>query len=266
MYGQTGKFEDCFLAYLDILGFKDKVKEAKGNVGKRFASLIEALKTMSEFELKSEKNTRTGKVEIRCSLFSDNIALMIKANDHDLPHLFLIIRYLHDKLLEQNLCLRGAIVKEKMYWPEKGRNILVGPAIIKAYELESKVAIYPRIIVDNDLQKHVKTAKIPAFPVSERGDLANFIRRGEDGVYFFDVLNPAILRKKGEELKELSNDSFKIVWNPKAESSHAKVLNNVKETITKNINNHVPQVRQKYEWLKTYLHSFSQNQDSQEFS
>jgi len=30
MYGQTDKFKDCFLAYLDILGFKDKVKEGKG--------------------------------------------------------------------------------------------------------------------------------------------------------------------------------------------------------------------------------------------
>jgi len=80
------EFEDCFLAYLDILGFKNRVKEAKSNF-KEVVSLVEALKTMSEFEARYEKNTRTGKVEIRCSLFSDNIALMIKANDDDLPPL-----------------------------------------------------------------------------------------------------------------------------------------------------------------------------------
>ena len=239
------EFEDCFLAYLDILGFKNRVKEAKSNF-KEVVSLVEALKTMSEFEARYEKNTRTGKVEIRCSLFSDNIALMIKANDDDLPHLFLIVRYLHDRLLEQNLCLRGAIVRGKMYWPERGRNILLGPAIINAYELESKAAIYPRIVINRELYNHIKNAKIPAFPVSENGNLTDFIRRDKDGIYFFNVLNPNILRKRGEKLKELNN-GFKITWNECAESSYTEVINAVKETINKYINNQNPQVRQKYE-------------------
>ncbi len=72
---------------------------------------------------------------------------MLKEKEDDLHHLFIIIRYLQDRLWESELCLRGAITRGKMYWPEKEENIFLGPAMLKAYVLESKIAIYLRIVV-----------------------------------------------------------------------------------------------------------------------
>ncbi|OAQ19970.1 hypothetical protein [Thermosulfurimonas dismutans] len=258
-------YEDCFLAYLDILGFKDKIKETEINL-KELKTLIEALKINTKFtQSGGKKTTASGTLEIRSFFFSDSFLFMMKANKENLPHLFLIIRYLQDRLWEYKLCLRGAMVKGKMYWPNIRENIILGPAMIKAYKLESEVAIYPRIIVSEDLYRYIKDKKISAYPVSEEGELKEFIKKDKDGVYFFDILNPNILRKKGEKIitinereNMIDNDtkygkSFSITWNSSEVSNYENIITTVKEIVKNSKGNQNPVVKQKYSWLSYYL-------------
>ena len=260
--GRTEEYEDCFLAYLDIMGFKDKVKETETKP-RELETLIEALKINTKFtQSDGKKTTSSGTLEIRSFFFSDSFLFTMKAEDENLPHLFLIIRYLQDRLWEHKLCLRGTVVKGNMYWPKPMENIILGPAMIEAYKLESEVAIYPRIVVSENLYRYIKDKRIPAYPLSEDGELKEFIKKDKDGVYFFDILNPNILRKKGEKIitreNMIDNDtkfvkSFSITWNPSEVSSYKNIISAVKKIVRDGKRNQNPAVKQKYGWLSSYL-------------
>ncbi len=248
------EYTECFVAYLDILGFKEKVKEANKNA-QSLDELINALKINSTFtQSKGKKTSSDGELDIRSFFFSDSFVFMIKGDKGNLPHLFLIIRFLQDRLWEKGLCLRGAIVKGKMYWPKPKENIILGPAMIVAHRLESEVAVYPRIVVGQELYEYIKIKSERIKTWSENGDLplSSFIKKDRDGVYFFDILNPDIVRKKGEDIKNL-NERFSIVWDPTADSNYDEVRDNVLKVIEKGTKNHDEKTKQKYEWLWSYL-------------
>ena len=249
------EYSDCFVAYLDILGFKERVKGTKKSP-ESLNTLIEALQINSKFT--GTKNTSDGKLDIKRFFFSDSFVFMLKEKEDDLHHLFIIIRYLQDRLWESKLCLRGAITRGKMYWPKKEENILLGPAMIKAHGLESKVAIYPRIIVSQELHEYIENEKIKTW--SENGDtpLLYFIKEDKDGVYFFDILNSEITRKKGESIKPSDDGSFSIGWNNNDSNNYDNVVNTVKSLIETGIKDKDETVRQKYKWLNSYLNENSQ--------
>ncbi len=247
------RYEKCFVAYLDILGFKEKVRETEESP-ELLKELTDTLKINSPFTQSSGKKTTVeGKLDIRSFFFSDSFAFMMKVEKKNLPHLFLIVRYLHDVLLKNGLCLRGAVVIGKMYWPKDGENILVGPAMIEAHKLESEVAIYPRIVISQKLHEYIDGDRnIKTWSEDGKIPLSEFIKRDKDGVYFFDVLNQNITRKKGEDIIH-ENGVFSIVWDHNRESNYEQVIIYVNDIIGKHIKDENELVRQKYEWLKTYL-------------
>ncbi len=251
------KYENCFVAFLDILGFKDKVFETKKD-DKLLDTLIKSLRINQYFTQSNKKevgnNTKKKKIEIRSYFFSDSFVFMMKENKEDLVHLFLIIRYLQDRFWENDLCFRGAITKGKMYWPKSNKeNIILGPAMIKAYKLESQIAIYPRIIISKSLLNYINNENISAWPIGNRGKkLKQFIKKDKDGVYFFDILHPEVIRKKGEDVKQI-NSNFSIDWNRSMEDNYKNILRQVEEIVEKGIKNQDEKKKQKYEWLKSYL-------------
>ncbi len=83
-------------------------------------------------------------------------------------------------------------------------------------------------------------------------NLIDGIKKDKDGVYFLDLLSPKILRKEGEGIRQDTN-IFSITWLNDAETSYLRILEHVKNTIDNNINSNDPKIRQKYEWLKSYL-------------
>lgn len=58
------------------------------------------------------------------------------------------------QFLAKGFLFRGGVVYDDVYY-EKNRSLLFGPAINRAYELESKKAIYPRILLDDFVAKQV---------------------------------------------------------------------------------------------------------------
>ena len=176
---------------------------------------------------------------------------MLKEKKDDLHHLFVIIRYLQDRLWKSKLCLRGAITRGKMYWPKKEENILLGPAMLEAYALESKIAIYPRIVVSEGLSKWISDNEIKADSVIQKEKLEDAIRQDKDGVYFFDILNPSIVRKQDEKIKS-GNGWFSISIGNKP-SNYSGVLKSIEEIIRNNMTKEDEKTKQKYNWLNSYI-------------
>ncbi|MCD6460283.1 hypothetical protein J7L67_06410 [bacterium] len=225
--------------------------------------MLDSLKICSYFASGSKKATDGAggdrKIEIHSRFFSDSIVFFLKEKPEDIGHLFLIIRYIQDELWYKGLLIRGAITYGDMLFPIiKEKNITLGPGVIDAYELESKIAIYPRIVISRNLYDYIKQEDIKSYPFAEEGNLKDYIKQDNDGIYFLDLLNKNIIRKKSEQLKPINikKDSFSIEWNEQdGQDKYDEVIESLKQCIENNINSKDNKIRQKYEWLKFYKES-----------
>lgn len=129
------KYQDSIVAFVDVLGFS-RLVYASDN------SQIEAYFTYVVDDLKQQL-TGTG---FEYLLISDSIVVVAK---NSLPNLKLLVKLLSKiqaKLLSRGILMRGAISVGPLH-VDRDTSIVVGPGLIRAYELE-RSAIYPRIIID----------------------------------------------------------------------------------------------------------------------
>ena len=246
------EYTECFLVYLDILGIKKLVSEFD-NKQELIKNLINVLKINTKFVNSNQKMTTAGNINIRSWYFSDSFVFLMKDQPENLSHLFLIVRYLQDRLFGEGYLLRGAIVKEKMYYPEDDENVLLGQGMIDAYKLESEIAIYPRVVISEKLLNYIKKEDIKAYPFGKDSiiSLKELIKKDYDGIYFLDLLNENILRKKNEKIKN-EGKRFSIFWENSDDSNYNNIIEKVRHIIIDYSDKSI-KIKQKYDWLNSYL-------------
>lgn len=123
-------------------------------------------------------------------LFSDSIVMSTPLEGNNFWGLLNQIAYLQGMLSLQSIFLRSAVTIGDHY---QAPQIIVSPALIRAYELENTIAIYPRVILDPEIcsgkwQLHDEQAEM-FFGVDHylRG-----LGRDRDGVYFVDYLRSQV--------------------------------------------------------------------------
>ena len=249
------KYQNCFVVFLDILGFQSKVMDSNNNA-ETFKVLIDSLNICGLFPSGGKKvserqgNLRT--IPVQSRFFSDTIVFFMKEDPNDISQLFFMIRYLQDRLWEKRICLRGAVTIGDMYWPTKKEvNVTIGPGLIDACKLESKVAIYPRILVSKQVYDYIATNNAFAYPFGGTGQLKDFIRQDNDGMFFLDLLNRQITRANDEKFMK-RDGSFSIRWTSQSESNYKGILRNINTLIGENSDSINAKIRQKYQWLKNY--------------
>lgn len=154
------------VAFLDVLGFKDKLLEfeteainnvfteengySQKYVSRKANDFINTFKKAIS-QLNSEKYTYY--------LFSDNICITSTKETtlEDLQDLLLIIAKLYYEFAQKGYFLRGGIdyglfIDEEM--------IAVGMPLAKAYELETKNAIFPRIVLSQSFTEEFQVFNI----------------------------------------------------------------------------------------------------------
>ncbi len=248
----TFEYQESFVAFLDILGFKEKVLKSRDRA-ETLKLLVDSLNICGAFSSGGKKTTEDGVIPIQSRFFSDSVVFFTKQESGNLRQLFFLVRYLQDRLWEKGICLRGAITLGEMYWPEEENEVTVGPALMKAYELEKYIAIYPRILVSQELYNYILSDKIKANPFGRSGELKDFIQKDGDGVYFLDLLNEKITRAQDEELIKYTQNSFAIKYAEDNGKNYSEILSKVNTIIRDNINSEDEKKRQKYEWLKSYM-------------
>jgi len=179
------QYTECYVAFLDILGFKELVNKSKTQTDLR-ESLLRALHEAATL-LPVQFNVRDNIWFTQTRAFSDSVAIFVPTEAYGLTDVLCKIRYLHDRLLELGFCLRGAVTIGGMYWnnnwshPNRPKQhngdppvkkevvyerglvsdvsetpfITLGPGLIDAYILESEVAVYPRVILSPSLIAHI---------------------------------------------------------------------------------------------------------------
>jgi hypothetical protein len=258
-----GQYEDCVVAFLDILGFSTFVDESVSN-SETLENLIQAMQAVHAIPAGEKKVSTVGgtqrTIDIRRRFFSDSLVFFHRTKPDDIPQLLFLIRYIQDQLWENGYCLRGSIVLGKMYWMQRDDNVTVGPGLIEAYKAESETALYPRITVSPGLSEYIAHENIQANPFgADRQPLDYYIRHDADGICFLDLLNPGITRHAGESLVQWDGGGYSVQYDTSKPSTHADVLRAVHRIIEDNNNAKSPKVRQKYAWLKTYCNLHASN-------
>lgn len=154
-------YERKVVAFYDILGWRAEIESAGADPKKigDLRRLILQHSRMLRLPVKSPVNVST---------FSDNIVISSIPHKDVTPYFLREMAGIQLMTASMGFLLRGGIAVGDIIHDEE---VVFGPALNRAYELESNVAVYPRIVVDE--------------PVLRIGEIAGF-DFVENGVHFLD--------------------------------------------------------------------------------
>lgn len=216
------KYEKRLIAFIDILGWTEAVRAAPGNFEKT-QKLGLALNTIRGQVLNSENMSKLGGDDGRpgdpkVTQFSDCLTISALDDYAGKTAIISTLNILSMSLLHQGFLLRGGIAVGDIYHRE---SMVFGPAFLKAYDLESRCSIYPRIILDPLLSKLWGQGDAYLEKDGSLIDYARTWRLSNDGFRFFDFLQPfggspsfwnstSLIRNSLEPLRSLIIDNLKL--------------------------------------------------------
>ncbi|WP_271970318.1 hypothetical protein [Romboutsia sp. 1001216sp1] len=166
---------------IDILGFSQMiVNSSKNGYGNNLLTEINYLINKNKQCIIPNKYSK-GKIKI----FTDNmvVAYPIKGDgEKELDEILENVAEYQFKLSLEGLFVRGGISMGDFYINE---DIVFGPALLDAHNTESKIACYPRIILDNNTVSKVQTY-MNHYDVAPQ---KNKILIDNDGNWFLNYLN-----------------------------------------------------------------------------
>lgn len=140
--------ESYVVAYLDILGITARIK---GSVETQ-TDTLNVLHNLYTFiyELSDSKTGIKKYADIKFKVFSDNIIIAKKLSENTVDDVLTLLSCVSNFLCVAvgdgvNWLVRGGITLGDFFIDD---TIVWGPALVRAYELEDKVANYPRVLLD----------------------------------------------------------------------------------------------------------------------
>lgn len=185
-------YENRIVAFIDILGFRALLDETVSKDGtdniNRINDVIRAYNSIREiWNLDQEPDllkvsTHSSK---KVTIFSDSIVVSFKVEEpSEVFYTLLEIKWLIMRLLDQKILCRGAVALGKLIHQDE---YIFGPALVEAYNLESKAALYPRIILDRNILDAAETFKSKHHSsLQEREHVESLLEKDSDGMYYID--------------------------------------------------------------------------------
>ncbi len=226
-------FEDRVIAFIDILGFREHVKRAE--IDTDHAKLLHhTLNFIMELKSQNEHGTLSQQeIGKEVSVFSDSIVLSYPLSlKSSCFYILLDIVHLQLEMMNLGILMRGGVTVGKLYHKN---NVVYGPAMVEAYDIESKLAIYPRVLVNEEVIKRGLENGNHS-PVEELNHLIGLLAEDEDHQLFIDYMS------QSQEVDE--------------PSSYLEALEKTKTLIENQLTTlKKPNVLLKYLWLKRYYNS-----------
>ena len=179
------KTADYVVAFIDVLGATSKIcNDVDDSLNIIHRVYKDAL--ISCGEVRNILKNDSEKPIVR--IFSDNIVMACPVNTHGIDLAFRIVAgfvsIIQNRFMDNNIIVRGGISYGSFF----SDDVMVwGQALVHAYNIESSLAIYPRIIIDKALFEKVDISHFLFIPV--------YIKCDGDGEFFVDHLNYNHLEK-----------------------------------------------------------------------
>lgn len=243
-------YKQCLVAFIDILGFKDLVYKAEKDQNLQ-KTIFDSLKLLKQFEDNSKWSSKFIRIEesaerkgydnfeinfkTKCTCFSDSIVVSVEIDEEKINEYFsTLVTNLGNigmYLLEEGVLIRGGLTIGKLHHEE---GVVFGSGLIEAYEIESKLSNYPRIILS---QKLIEKLQYPLNDKKDKYPYHGYIKRFSDGCVGFHQMQILQIIQSAEGV---SKDDLK------------EMLDIVRKVIIKGLDSHFnnPRVFEKYNWLK----------------
>lgn len=262
--GKSNGYEERLVAFIDILGFKSMVSASEVNSDEfdkiymaltKFNRLTRSSKWRDDLVEVEESAQKKGVEQFKLTgrlastAFSDSIVISVKVEDNInqmLSSLVAGISYIGNDLLKSGILIRGGITCGKLL--NKTNGMVVGPALIEAYELESNLANYPRIILSDKIIKKLN------YPIERKRNsypYHQYLKRFRDGcVGFHQMIYNQVMNSLSSYSYDAQRDDLKTI----------------RDVIVKGLDFSAenPRVVAKYQWMKkeyNKLYVFNENND-----
>lgn len=234
------------VAFIDILGFaKSHIEKTKKD--KLYAKyLLDILKKIKQEKSEAEwliEGGRDNNREKEVTVFSDSIVISYSLDYGNIYWILSDLIYFQKKMISEGIVVRGGVSIGELYHQD---DIVFGPAMIDAYCLESKEAIYPRIIFTKEtFNKSIKES------LEENSEL------GEESMYSLELI------KKDEESDSIyyldfllkDDGGYDYQAKLKYEKDYSIFIENVRRVIENGSKEKEPRTIEKYTWLKKYFNN-----------
>lgn len=241
------EYTDCYVALVDILGFKDFVCEKScKEVYKMFKDIFDYSGIFLNNPTEHFKPEMLKKIKV--NIISDSIVFSVPKNtERSLEILIFTVSLVAFNLLHvHNLTCRGGISLGGFYMEPSEKNTLYGPAVVSAYLLEHDHAKNPRIIFENEL-----LANYIAEHECDNTDETNvsdeiriLIDKDYDDYYFVDYIGFFVRLYNNEINKGKSPESI--------EAMLQSISNFISQMLNKNLDE---KTLSKYIYLKKYYNN-----------
>jgi hypothetical protein len=174
-----GPYRERYCAFLDILGFRELVEELKdGKLDFKFIQLM-----LQDIHNPPAQLNRLARSDFKAQSISDAVAISAPVNASGLLDIITAAERMTIDMLLRGYFVRGAVVRGRLYHDDQ---MVFGEALIHAYQLESQIVRYPRIMltrpVADDFLNYCNGPLPPNY--SER------IRCASDGPWHLHVVRP----------------------------------------------------------------------------
>ena len=231
------KSEDMYFAFIDTLGFQQTFDENRQDTKQEFAqryrnTFLYFGALMNNANCTKSNTTNAGQTSDSLFFYTDRIDFLLQ---------FIKI-YSHFSIyaMSENVFFRGGIAKGSLFINSPTQ--FYGDCVIKAYLLESEIAIVPCIALDNKTYLDLKESLEPCEQIQALGKSRHCLRP------FINVS-----RSELQEIVNLDPDAIKDIDSEVWE----KVHNNIQDNIDKY--EFSERVRQKYIYLAENIEKFEAN-------
>jgi hypothetical protein len=192
------QYQKSLLTYFDILGFRELIHDA--SEPEQVAARLRVFTRLSQPE-----RAEMEKWQHTFAQFSDLAVRSVPIKPREdlgveqglLYWELLDLAHIQAHMIDDGVLIRGAMTVGDIYINER---LIFGPALIRAYELESSVSVYPRVILDSRVFDRLADSPELRTPnvTDQIKSLSTIVTRDRDGIWFVDYLRASMYDLAGQ--------------------------------------------------------------------
>jgi hypothetical protein len=213
-------YERRIVAFYDFLGWRSKINEA-GDDPEKIGNLRRMILRHS---LSLRGQQQYAAPDTKVSTFSDNMVVSLPVIEVNVVHLLTTLGAFQIASVGGGFLVRGGVTVGKIHHDELS---VFGPALNRAYEIESQIAVVPRIVVDEN--------------VFENGFHIPFFMRQEQGIRFIDPFSTKFVDIVSSPDREDAKDIYSSLGLPVSKKNLSTV--SAQRMLTFALNAIKPQLR-----------------------
>ncbi len=239
--GNAGNYEPSIVSFIDVLGFRELLNSRSA------AEIHDIIVNLRELTTPDDTPERRKKgMRLISRAFADSVSDAIvrvrpfntQYSDGAFFQELLDLLFIQIQCIGSGVLVRAGVAIGDAHVGIDGKGPVFGPAMVRAYEIESSEAIFPRIVIDEAAYQHflvdARLHREEHGPEEEARYVNGLLRIGEDGTRFIDYLAAS----------ESEFDDF---------GGYLSFLDAHAKLVRSNLGGgHRSSVRRKYVWLARY--------------